>query len=421
MNIEKSVREKAIHMLRSGSSVPEVAAACGRSKRWVYKWQSRYEAEGWAGLESQSRAPKKHGRKLTKALKRAILRARSELEAEAASGEGLKYIGAQAIRTRLKKKRLKRIPSCPTIERVLSRAGMTRAPAPGVEVAYPHLKPDRPLQLIQVDIVPHFLTGGQRVPCFNAIDVVSRYPTGEAYTRRRSVDAATFLMQVWQEIGLPAYTQVDNEGCFSGGTSHPYVLGTVVHLALLVGTELLFSPVYHPKSNGYVERFHQDYNLHVWQDTYLRDLKQVRQKSKHFFALYRRSEHHSALNEQTPLQVHTRQSGQKLVPDFKLGQKKLPLYAGRIHFIRRVRADKTVSVLNVSWKVGSASPDQGVWVTLDLTPDEAILSIYDQAPDDPTRACLDTHPFALSEIVLSFLENPTHLLAQNEPPAHSSG
>ena len=206
------------------------------------------------------------------------------------------------------------------------------------------------------------------------------------------------------------YTQVDNEGCFSGGTTHPYVLGTVARLALFVGTELLFSPVYHPKSNGYVERFHQDYNLHVWKDTYLQDLKQVRQESRRFFALYRQSEHHSRLNERTPAQVHASNPGPKLCLDFAMDQTKLPLYAGRIHFLRRVRADKTVSILNTSWPVQSVLPDLGVWVTLDLTPKDAILSIYDKAPDVSTRICLDTHSFPLTENVLPFPENPKHFL-----------
>ncbi len=413
MDTEKNAREKAIHLLRSGSNVQEVAQLCGRSERWVYKWQARYEADGWAGLESQSRAPKKHGRKLTKAMRRTILRTRSELEAEAASGQGLKYIGARAIRTRLKKKRLRWIPSCPTIERILSQAGMTRPQEPRITVKYPHLKPNRPHELVQVDIVPHFLTGGMRMNCFNAIDIVSRYPTGEAYSQRRAVDAANFLIHVWQDIGIPTYTQVDNEGCFSGGTTHPYVLGTVARLALFVGTELLFSPVYHPKSNGYVERFHQDYNLHVWKDTYLQDLKQVRQESRRFFARYRQSEHHSKLNERSPAEVHGSVPGQKLSLDFEMDQKKLPLYAGRLHFLRRVQADKTVSVLNVSWPVQSVLPDQGVWVTLNLTPQDANLSIYDKAPDVATRICLDSHPFPLVENVLPFSEKPKHFLLKS--------
>jgi transposase InsO family protein len=59
---------------------------------------------------------------------------------------------------------------------------------------------------------------------------------------------------------LAKYTQIDNESCFSGGFTHPGVLGKVLRLGLYVGTELVFSPFRHPESNGYVERFHQDYN-----------------------------------------------------------------------------------------------------------------------------------------------------------------
>jgi transposase InsO family protein len=351
-------------------------------------------------LASLSQAPKAHGRKLSQAVERSILRMRSELEAAAASGQGLKYIGPAAIRTRLRKKGYKVIPSYVTIARVLRRAGMSRPQQAQKQVAYPHLSPTHPLHLIQVDIVPHFLSGGMRIPCFNAIDVVSRYPTGKAYARRCAEDAADFLIQVWQEIGIPHYTQVDNEGCFSGGATHPYVLGQVVRLALLVGTELLFSPIYYPKSNSTVERFHQDYNQHVWQDTYLRDLKQVRQKSSVFFARYRQSEHHTALNEHPPAQVHAQAPARKLVPGFKLAQGKLPLYPGRLHFLRRVSVEKSVSVLNVAWPVPAAWPDDGVWVTIELTPDQPTLAIYDQAPDASTRRCLATHPFPLADIVL---------------------
>ncbi|MEZ4713963.1 MAG: hypothetical protein R3A44_42655 [Caldilineaceae bacterium] len=65
----------------------------------------------------------------------------------------------------------------------------------------------------------------------------------------------------------------------------PYVLGRVARLALQVGTELVFSPVYHPASNGYIERFHQEYDLHVWEDTYLANQAQVSQQAVQFSRL----------------------------------------------------------------------------------------------------------------------------------------
>jgi transposase InsO family protein len=392
-------RKSAIHLIRAGQSVDEVAAEMDRSARWVRKWRKRYQVEGWDGLKDRTRRPHKIAKQTSMEMKQEIRKARSELEAEAFEGKGLKYIGGQAIRTRLKEKGLQPLPSVPTIEREICEAGMTkpyqRKSEP--EVTYPHLKIKDSQSLVQVDIVPHYLKGGERVACFNAIDVASRYPIGEAYAQRRSKEAEDFLIRVWQELGIPKYTQVDNESCFSGGFTHPYVLGKVVRLALQSGTELIFSPIRHPQSNGFVERFHQDYNKHVWEDTYLSNIAEVQTQGQHFFTLYRKRPH-SRLNEQTPETVH--QAPLRLPLDLKAATEKRPLFAGQIHFIRKVLADRTISVLNINWSVPNAKPDQGVWATLSITTSGAKLIIFDEAPDVPNRRRLAVHQFKLSEPVL---------------------
>src|SRR6185503_12207750 len=116
-----------------------------------------------------------------------------------------------------------------------------------------------------------------------------------------------------------------NEGCFSGGFSHKAVLGQVVRLALWVGTELIFSPVRHPESNGSIERFHQDYDEHVWHQTILQNLAEVNQHGTTFFKDYHHSRHHSALNGQTPTELHFQKTPQRLPADFELPEDKLPL------------------------------------------------------------------------------------------------
>jgi len=190
---------------------------------------------------------------------------------------------------------------------------------------------------------------------------------------------------------------VDNEGCFSGGFTHPHVLGKVVRLALQAGTELVFSPVRHPQSNGYVERFHRDYNTHVWEDTYLSSIDDVQERGEQFFVLYRQRPH-SRLHEQTPYAVHA--------------SEKRPLYEGKVHFMRKVLPDQTVSVLNVAWALPKAKPGQGVWVTLDLRPSGATLFIYDAAPDANARRCLAAYKFPLSEPVQP---HPSHSAKQTRP------
>ena len=323
-------------------------------------------------------------------------------------GQGLKYIGAIAVRTRLRKKQVEPLPSVPSIERILREAGMTKPKEQQVKpkIDYPHLKPTQAHQLCQVDIVPHYLSGGKKVSCFNAIDVVSRYPTGQPSAHRRSENAAAFLIHVWQEIGIPQYTQVDNEACFSGGARHKHVLGKVVRLALEVGTELVFSPVNHPESNGSVERFHQEYDRHVWEDTYLDNLDEVLAQSQHFFRLYRQREDHSRLNEQSPEVIHSQYPVQKLASVFTLSEKRRALKEGRVHFMRRVSAEGKVRVLNDEWAVPNPDTEKGVWVTIEFLVTGATLRIFDEAPDNSDRQCLASYPFPLNEPILPRVNKP---------------
>jgi transposase InsO family protein len=394
-----SERKRAIYAMLRGKTLAETAEAMNRSTGWVHNWWHRYQKEGWQGLHDRPRAPQHHGRKFSTATREAICQVRCELEAGAELNEGLKYIGARAVRTKLNERGLAQIPSQPTIERVLREARLTRKKEDKPKVKYPRLRPMAPHILYQVDIVPHYLRGGQRVSGFNAIDVVSRYPMGLPFSQRRSQDAAEFLLHLWREMGIPTYTQVDNEGCFSGGATHRYVLGKVVRLALAVGTELLFSPVGHPQSNGTVERFHQEYTRHVWQDTYLAELEDVAARTTSFLAHYRQRQDHSALDGQTPQALHTQLTPGQLPADFTLTESKRPLMEGKVHFMRQLSPEGQVRVLNVDWAVPEPNPLQGVWVTIDFQVTGATLYIFDATPDVAERRCLASYPFSLCEPV----------------------
>ena len=85
---------------------------------------------------------------------------------------------------------------------MIREAGMTRPYQPAIrpEIKYPHLKTEDSQNLIQIDIAPHYLKGGERVACFNAIDVASRYPTGAAYAQRRSIEAVNFFTYLIDSI-----------------------------------------------------------------------------------------------------------------------------------------------------------------------------------------------------------------------------
>ncbi len=394
-------RKAAIHLLRSGVAPPDVAAQLERSLSWVYKWKNRFEQnDDFNDLRERAHAPKHCPNKLSEEVCQAIKKARSHLEAEAAEGSGLRYIGASAVQVRLKSQGLVAVPSTASIERVLRRAGMTKPRKGNAEQSkYPHLHPQAPHGLCQVDIVPHQLKAGPKVACFNAIDVVSGYATGRSSLHKRASDACEFLLYLWKEQGIARYTQTDNEACFCGGFTHKYVLGQVLRLCLYVGTELVFSPHYHPKSNGYVERFHQDYNDHVWSRGLLHDVAEINERAQGFFADHRQSGHQRKLKGRSPAQVHRQRPLGSLPDGFKRPAGRLPLTEGRVHFMRKVSPAKTVSILNVDWTVEGTEAGTGVWATLELSRQRGRLRIYDGAPDAKPRRCLIEHAFPLKEVV----------------------
>lgn len=394
-------RKAAIHLLRSGVAPPHVAAQLERSLSWVYKWKNRFEQNNdFNDLSERARIPKRCPNRLSDEICQGIKKARSHLEAEAADGSGLGYIGASAVQARLKQQGVVSVPSTASIERVLRRVGMTK-PRKGSaeEVNYPRLHPQGPQVLCQVDIVPHQLKAGPKVACFNAIDVVSGYATGRSSLRKRAQEACEFLLYLWREQGIAHYTQTDNEACFCGGFTHKYVLGQVLRLCLYVGTELVFSPHYHPKSNGGVERFHQDYNDHVWSRGLLHDVAEVNERAEGFFAAHRQSRHQRKLKGHSPAHVHRQRPLRGLPDGFKRPAGRLPLTEGRVHFMRKVSPAKTVSILNVEWPVEGVEAGTGVWATLELDRQRARLRICDGAPDARQRRCLIEHAFPLKEAV----------------------
>lgn len=404
MNEQSNKRYQAVSLYEAGHTVPEIAKQLQQCESWVRKWLRRYKDLGFRGLEEQSRRPKKLAKNYRPEVRSQVIEARLALENKAKTGQGLKYIGGQAIRTLLKEQGVSPLPSVPTIERYLRQAGLTKKPSanePEEKVNYPHLQPTKPHELVQVDIVPHYLQGGSKIACFNGLDVVSKYPAGKAFSKRTASNAVEALCHMWRQIGVPKYTQVDNESCFSGGATHPYVLGRVVRLALAVGTQLLFSPTYHPESNGHVERFHQDYDKHVWDDTYLAHLDGVNQQGDTFYQQYRQSGHLKQFKGETPEQRHYQhEEPQPLTLPADFSSSSLPLYAGQIHFLRQVVSGQTVRVLNVDWAV-PCPLGTGVWVTLTFASTGATLSVWDLAPDQAGRKKIISHPFPLKEAVIT--------------------
>ncbi len=117
---EEDLRKEAVRRRRCGESAEEIAAALGRTDRWVRKWARAEEGRGseaWA--KGRSRAPHRSPTRTPQELRRLIVDARLRLESNPCA-----QYGALAVAWELRCVGVDPIPNRWTIEREIARAGL---------------------------------------------------------------------------------------------------------------------------------------------------------------------------------------------------------------------------------------------------------------------------------------------------------
>src|SRR6266545_1832973 len=102
---EYELRCRAIRLREQGASFAQVLARLGRGRVWLAKWLRRFRESGWAGLKTQSRAPKRRPQSLPARVVAKVLALRVELQAHRTRASRFAGIGAEAIRLELERRR----------------------------------------------------------------------------------------------------------------------------------------------------------------------------------------------------------------------------------------------------------------------------------------------------------------------------
>ena len=314
------------------------------------------------------------------------------------------FIGAPTIRTELKRTPLRPLPSVRAVERALQRRKLTRSrrkrKQPNEPTAYcPLPVAQGPNDVQAMDIVTRRLLGGERICSFHLSDLAPHYPVLRQYADKSAVSAKAFLVVVWQTIGLPKLLQMDNEATFYGGYRGKRVFSQIVRLCLTVGVEVVFIPFYSPKKNADIESFNSDWELAFWQRERFRNLAHVQEECPIFERWYRTRYEPPALKGLTPAEARADFVPRLLPADFNLHQaeERLPLKAGKVHFIRLVNSQGQISVLNEPWVVGKKLVGEYVWATISTA--EQRLRIYHQDAADAARQLVAEYEYEIAEEV----------------------
>jgi transposase InsO family protein len=371
---DAGLRREAVRRLLLGESPSEIARDLKRSRQWVYVWGWHYATDPHTDFTDGPRTPHHLPSQTSLEVERLIVALRKELEAGESEAMPYGLIGASEIQARLEGLGIAPAPSEATIQRILAKRDLTHAlGAANASAYYPYPPAWAPDALHATDIVVRYLRRQHKVYNFHSIDVYTHRVALTPMLNNTSATACAHLCQAWESLGLPRLQQLDNEGAFCGGHTHPRVIGKVVRLCLFCGIEPFFTPTYEPKRNHWVENFHELWDQAFWSRTRFTSLTHQQAEQPKFERWYGQVYRPPALGGATIAQFtrdmtfHTLTPDlAALLPDYAAGSPRLPLTAGYIHLMRKVRADGSVELLNDVWMVGRRWAGEYVRASIDL-------------------------------------------------------
>ncbi len=342
---EAELRTDAVRRRLAGESPEEIAAALGRTSRWVRKWVARHDAdssEQWA--QSHSRAPHRSPAQLAGELAEQIVAARARLVANPRA-----QYGSLAIQWELRRLGVDPIPPSRTIERVLARAGVTRTrrrqpgyvpkgvpyPTPaGIEVGTTH----------QIDMIgPRHLFGGVEFHTMNMIDVGSHTVANAIVETTRPTLLAAALTDIWATVGVPALAQFDNHATFRGGIPPLWQhFGPIVATCLDLGVTPRFIPLREPWRNGIVEHFNDVWDKSFFRTEVFTGLEHLRRENDAFVAFHNEHHRYAAHAGATPNEMRDGRLHQPLSRDYQ-PPTRLPA-RGRIEVVRYIRSNRRLDL-----------------------------------------------------------------------------
>jgi len=390
---EATRRRKAVRMALRDIRCGIILQTVQRSRTWLSKWRNRYDQFGLAGLKSHSRQPHQSPQQYPTWLVREIVRIRRRLVRQKVG-----LIGADAIRRELRALNLtRRLPSPATINRILHQHDLIPHLTP-THVYFPAPYREVGPNVQALDWTCRYLQKGLKVYAFHTLDLETRDFSQTLATDKSGDTVRAHLLRGWKSLGFPAFLQVDNDSAFSGGGKAKRAFSQFVRLCLCVGIEPIFLPVAEPNRNGDVESLNRLWNRAFWNRRRFRTLSHVYRAAPDFYGWYLTHYTPPKLGGQTPAQVRTVRPRPKLTArQLRALPPALPLTAGRVHFIRKVSGEGTISILNESWRVGKRLAGQYVWAT--ITTHTRRLTIYYRRSAKFAWRIIKEKPYAIDERV----------------------
>jgi putative transposase len=362
----KQQRILAVQRFKNGESPESICISLGKSKVWLYKWTKRHSKEDTAWCEDRSRRPLSTPMHTPVEIEEIVKMVRLNLY-----NQDL-FCGAQAILWEMEELGATPLPSIRTINRILSRNGLTNRRTGKYEAkgtAYPVLPSLLPNQTHQADLVgPCYLKGPVR---FYSLNIVDTATVRCALHPSRSKSGQTILdgfWGAWKRMGIPERIQVDNAMTFFGSPTHPRGMGPLIRLCLHNGVEPWFIPMAEPWRNGMIESFNDRYQQMFLGKITMASEDDLKTDSLAFEQRHNSRYRYSKLGGDTPLKALAASNAKLRFPtedDAPKHRIKKP-EVGRYHFVRLIRSDLKLNIFGECFSVPPEVMLEYVVATIDV-------------------------------------------------------
>jgi putative transposase len=343
---------------RGVSTMVELCARYGISRKTGYKWIGRYDEDGPTGLLEQSRRPDSCPHATDPRVMEALLELRRRHP---------RWGPKKLVRVLGRRHPQWALPAASTLGSRLKREGLA-APAaprrarPGEHPGPPHTPMDAANAVWTIDFKGQFRVGtGAYCYPLTVMDGWSRYLLGcEALTATTHEQTRRAVARIFDRYGLPAVIRSDNGIPFAGLTLARLSRLSIWWIRLGIRPELIEPG--HPQQNGRHERFHRTLKAETTQPPAATPRAQ-QTRFRRFRCEYNSERPHEALDHACP--------DDRYVASPRRLPARLPLIDYPAHFdVRRVAANGcfywhqhyvTVGQLLTGEDIGLEEIDDGMW------------------------------------------------------------
>jgi len=331
-----------------GNAVKTICEQLNRTRQWLYKWLQRYnQSSGSAWYKNESCAPKSIPSKTAASLEQTIVEVRRRLSAQPYAQKGAISVLYELARLGVNP------PSMATINRILQRHQLVGTSE--VKRLRSTEYPKHFMGIQQMDLIgPRYLKGGGRFYFYTIIDAETHFAGVYPIANKSAESIVPCLADYWHSYQMPDFLQMDNELSFRGSNRHPRGLGLLMRAAISNGVTPIFIPPAEPWRNGIVERFNSTVQKHFYDAQTFTSLDDLREKAKEFTVFHNENHRYASQGNRTPNQLVGEMLHKHTLPKEMSLTQKIFLENGRMIFIRFIRGDLKLHLLNETFTVKPA-------------------------------------------------------------------